>query len=570
MVHPQTGDVIVFNGEIYNFRALRQQLISEGETFASTGDTEVLLRGLTRHGEAFLSRLQGMYAFAFLNRAERRLLLVRDPMGIKPLYYAASGNQLLFASEVRAILTSRLVDAAIDTHGVAGLLGFGAVQQPATLFKNIRMLMPGHVMSVQLGDGIRSTVRQFWHLPDLDPTISEADAVGRLRELLSEAVRDHLESDVPVGVFLSSGLDSTIVAGLAKRHSADVRSFTVGFDDHADFSESPLAAETAQLMGLSHTDIKINEDVASVAASDWLGALDQPSVDGLNVYVISKVVRAHGITVALSGQGGDELFGGYPSFIDVPVLRKIVRRINWLPPRLRDGLARLLSAGRSVAYQQKLRNMLCSDGSVESLYLLRRRMMSDDQLTSLGIDPGLIREQQLLTPEVRDVLRLVPDEIASISRLEAMLYQGNMLLRDGDANGMSHSLEIRVPLLDQRIVDFASTIPGRIRLPAGGRPKHLLRAACADLLRPELLTQPKRGFSLPIRRWMLGPLRETCESAIDHLTSSWTLDRRGVHAVWTAFLREPESPIWTRAFMLVVLGSYLRRVKSEVRSAASD
>lgn len=560
MMHPESGDVIVFNGEIYNFRALRRELEAEGERFRSTGDTEVLLRGLTRHGEAFVKRLQGMFALAFLDRRSRRLLLVRDPMGIKPLYYASDARQLLFASEVRAIARTGLIDLAMDDAGVAGLLAMGAVQQPATLFKSIRMLMPGHLMWMDLDARTLGPPSQYWAFPEVDPAMTAPQAAGGLRAMLSEAVRDHLESDVPVGVFLSSGIDSTVVAGLAREHSNHVRTFTVGFDDHADFSESVLAAETAKRMNLDHTEITVNADAAASAAGEWLAGLDQPSVDGLNVYIISKVVRAHGITVALSGQGGDELFGGYPSFLDVPFLRKTVRKISWLPTRVRNLMAKMLAAGRSEAYRQKLRNMLCSDGSVAALYLQRRRMLSDEQLQRLGVDPGLAAPEALLGSPVAKVLRLNGDEFASISRLEAMVYQANMLLRDGDANGMNHSLEIRVPLLDQRVVDFASRIPGHLRLPTGGKPKHLLREACSDLLRADLLDQPKRGFTLPIRRWMVGPLREMCEESIGYLQSNWSLDRRGVHAVWTSFLREPETPIWSRAFVLVVLGSYLKRV----------
>lgn len=561
MVHPQTGDVLIFNGEIYNFRALREELIRDGESFTSTGDTEVLLRGLTRYGEPFLRRLQGMYALAFLKKSEQHLLLVRDPLGIKPLYYSHTSGNLLFASELRALLQSGMVDRELDERGVSGLLAFGAVQQPSTLFRSIKMLLPGHLMRVIVGEGPSISVHPFWHFPDVDPRITEADAVARLRPMLRDAVHDHLESDVPVGVFLSSGIDSTVVAGLARECSPNVRTFTVGFDDHADFSESALAAETARYMGLEHTQITINADTAAASAGQWLQSLDQPSIDGLNVFVISKVVRDRGIAVALSGQGGDEIFGGYPSFVDVPFLRRTIRRIEWLPLGLRDRLARLLSAGRSLAYRQKLRNMLCSNGSIASLYLHRRRSMSDDQLANLGIDPEQVNAEHLLTPDLLELLRLVPDEVASVSRLETMLYQGNMLLRDGDANGMAHSLELRLPLLDQRVVDYVQQIPGKVRLPRLGKPKHLLRVACQDLLRDELLNQPKRGFTLPIRRWMLGPLRDLCESAIGYLVQRKALDRRGIHTVWTAFLREPESPIWTRAFALVVLGSYLQRVE---------
>jgi len=567
MVHPATGDVIVFNGEIYNFRALRRELEQEGERFASSGEKEVLLRGLTRHGEHFMKRLQGMFAFAFLCRRTRRLLLARDPMGIKPLYFSIRHRQLLFASEVRAIAGTGLVDLAIDEASVGGFLACGAFQQPATIFRNIRMMMPGHCMWFDLDTKQMSAPRQYWHFPGVATALTEPEAIEELRGLLSVSVRDHLESDVPVGVFLSSGVDSTAVAGLASEHSGRVRSFTVGFGDHTDFSEADLAAETAALFGLEHTAIAINSDAAVDVATEWMTALDQPSVDGLNVFLLAKVVRAHGITVALSGLGGDEMFGGYPSFVDVPFFAKVIPRMRWMPRLAKDTLARALAAGRSLAYREKLRSILCSDGSIEALYLLRRRIMSDEQMRSLGSDPTLATPEALLCSPVADVVRMVPDEIASISRLEAMIYQGNMLLRDSDTNGMAHGLEIRVPLLDQRVVDFAARLPGRMLLPKGSGPKYLLRKSCADLLRPAVLNQPKMGFTLPIRRWMSGPLRAMCEEAIEYLGATGLLDSRGVRAVWASFLREPETPMWSRAFTLVVLGHYLKHVVPRNREA---
>jgi len=564
MVHPATGDAIVFNGEIYNFRALRQELAQEGERFSSSGDTEVLLRGLSRHGENFIKRLQGMFAFGFLCRRTRRLLLARDPMGIKPLYYAAGGGQFVFASEVRAIVSTGLVETAIDQAAVGEYLSFGSFQQPSTIFQDVRMLMPGHLAWVECQATRMMPAVQYWHFPDVDPEMAESEAFDGLRDLLGAAVRDHLESDVPVGVFLSSGIDSTILAGLAKEYSNHVRSFTVGFDDHNEFSEAAVAAETADLFGLKHTPIIVNSAAAPAIAAEWLASLDQPSIDGLNTFLISKVVGEHGISVALSGLGGDEVFGGYPSFIDVPFFAKSLGMIKWAPDALRGVLARTLSVRRSLAYQQKLRSILCSDGTIEALYLLRRRALSDEQLHSLGIDPMFVATEAVLSPSVRDVVRMVPDTIAAVSRLESMLYQGNTTLRDSDTNGMAHGLEIRVPLLDRRVVEFMSRVPGRLRLPRDSAPKHLLRKACADLLRPRVCDQRKMGFNLPLRQWMAGSLRDICEDAIEHLATCGFVDPRGVRMIWNSYVQAPETSTWTRALSLVVLGHYLKHSASRI------
>ena len=566
MVHPQTGDQLIFNGEIYNFKDLRRELEALGEQFDGHSDTVVLLHALARWGTDALRRLQGMYAFAFYEAKSQRLLLARDPMGIKPLYVARTTGGLLFASEVRALLASGLVDRAFDLHGMAGLLAYGALQHPSTLFAQVRSFPPGSFQYLEPGDEPfeRRPPQRFWNFPPRRDDLRAGDVVESVRTTLDAAVRDHLVSDVPVGVFLSSGLDSTIIAALAARHTPHLRSFTVGFADEPQLSELPIATETAKLLGLEQTEIQIQGADAQRAATDWLASMDQPSFDGLNVFVISKAVRAHGITVALSGQGGDELFGGYPSFGDVPRLHAAVAKLRWMRPRARAGLARAATMFRSEAVRQKLIDMMAGSGSVVDLYLQRRRAMSNGQLAALGIragDLGLTPSFQ--RPEAFEHLRLDErDTVASVSQLESHFYQGNMLLRDSDINGMAHSLEIRVPVLDQRMLDLMFAVPGHVRLPNGRADKHLLRTAFAPLLRPALLNQAKRGFTLPIRRWMLGPLRDLCEEGLSSLKSRTALRPAGIDAVWEQFLAAPETPIWSRAFMLVVLGLYVRRASA--------
>jgi asparagine synthase (glutamine-hydrolysing) len=292
----------------------------------------------------------------------------------------------------------------------------------------------------------------------------------------------------------------------------------------------------------------------------WLRALDQPSMDGLNVFVISKAVRAQGVIVALSGQGGDELFGGYPSFTDVPRARALLGRVAWVPRPVRAGLATMATMRRPQVFRQKAADMAGSDGSVLALYLHRRRALSDAQLRELGIEAAACGlDGYFLPPGAVDGADTQADAIATISRLESRLYMGNMLLRDGDANGMAHSLEIRVPFLDRRVIDLAYTVPGSVMLPEGKANKHLIRRAFGDLIRPELAGLKKRGFVLPTRRWMMGPLREMCEGALSHLKGTGLLRADGVDWVWRSFLASPESPIWSRALTLVVLGSYLSR-----------
>lgn len=561
MAHPVTGDQIVFNGEIYNFQLIRQELLAAGEKFAGHSDTEVLLHAMSRWGPDCIKRLHGMFAFAFYSAKEQTLTLARDSVGIKPLYVGREDNYFLFASEVRGILASGLVSRTLDSAGVTSLLAYGAVQQPATLFQSIHSFPPGHYQVIDA----RSTAKSppatiFWSPPGICYKQTEAQVVGALEATLDAAVRDHLIADVPVGVFLSSGLDSTVVAGLAGKHTRSLRSFCVGFADQPDLSELGLARETARAFGLQHTEITINGSDAEEAAMAWLQSLDQPSVDGLNVYIISKAVRQQGITVALSGQGGDELFGGYPSFADVPKLHRAMRYLCRLPAPARKAFAQMATMKKSKAVQQKFQDMLSTEGSLLDLYLQRRRMMSDEQLKALGLNmdgmlPGWLPQGAL------DEFKSNPtDPIWTVSALESRFYQGNMLLRDSDTNAMAHRLEIRVPMLDQRMLNLMFTVPAKIRLPHKYADKHLLRVAFAPMFRPALASQAKRGFTLPIRRWMLGPLRDLCEHALISLKRLEMLKPSGIDLVWNTFLENPESPIWTRAFSLCVLGLYVKRM----------
>ena len=560
MFHPGTGDCIIFNGEIYNFAELRKELEGAGETFRGHCDTEVLLHGLSRWGPDYLKRLAGMFALAFYCAKTQEIILARDALGIKPLYLTQKNGFVLFASEVRAVLASGIISRELDGQGVASFLAYGAVQQPNTIFRDIQSFPPGSYQ-VFNSRGAAAPPVKFWDYPRPNETLTSDGAVAALQRTLDAAVRDHMVADVPVGVFLSSGIDSTVLAGLAARHTSRLRTFTVGFTDQPDMSELGLAKQTAQIFKLDHTEVMINGRDAESAAVEWFASLDQPSVDGLNVYVISKAVRGLGITVALSGQGGDELFGGYPSFADVPRLHDWLERIAWLPMGARRMVARAATMGRSKAVRQKLLDIIATDGSLRDVYFQRRRAMSNGQLLRLGISPGKLSvTNNFISPEViADIHLDEGDPPWCVSRLESQFYQGSMLLRDSDTNGMAHSLEIRVPILDQRVVDLAFTIPGHVRMPTRDSKKYLLKTSFKEFLRPELLAQGKRGFTLPIGRWMSGPLRALCEQALADLKKVNLLSPQGIDTIWGAYLQEPASPIWSRAFMLVVFGTYLRQ-----------
>ena len=568
MTHPETGDSLVFSGEIYNFRPLRKELEALGVVFRGQSDTEVLLHALVNWGPDCLSRLHGMFALAFFERHQRRLLLARDPLGIRPLYVATVPGAFLFANEVRAILASGLVSCSVSREGLGGMVAFGAVQEPYTLFENIRAFPPGSWQRSsidELRDGHRARSHRHWTYPKAQTGVSEADAVNAVQETLTAAVRDHLVTDVPVGVFLSSGLDSAIVAGLATRYGPPVRAFTVGLPDAPDMNEVTLARETALLTGADHTVIEITAQAALATVSAWLRSLDQPSADGLNTYVIAKAVRDHGIGVALSGLGGDELFGGYSTFVHIPLAKKLRAPMRPLPASLRRMLTSIATSGQSEALRLKAEDMMSTDGGLLDLYLLRRQEMSNEQLFRLGIDPAKLRSSahEYLTESFPDLSVDDDDVVRTVARLESRFYLGNTLLRDSDSNCMAHSLEVRVPMLDRRVIDVVLSMPGQILLPSDRADKHLLRRAFAPLLRDRLIHQKKRGFMLPIAQWMLGPLRELCVGALDSLKSDGHFSPDGVDAVWKSFLASPRSQMWARAFTLCVLGVYLREMRQQ-------
>lgn len=577
MVHPETGDVLTYNGEIYNYHEFRRRLEAEGVRFRGHSDTEVMLHAFVRWGpRAILEQAAGMYAVAFFEKKRNRLLLARDPMGIKPLFYVRSARGFAFSSEIRPLLAAGFLSPEINPSGLATALAFGAVQRPATFFSGIHWFTPGchQWFDIEPDGRLREgPLERHWDYPAIDESMDEDEAVDRVRATLDLAVKEHMIADVPVGVFLSSGLDSTIMAGLALRHTDRLRTFTVGFADAPDLSESGLAGATAAKFGVEHHDIQITGEQALTETERWIDSLDQPSVDGLNTYVISKAVRQEGIVVALSGLGGDELFGGYSSFVDVPRFVRTLQSLAWAPAGLRAWLLGLAASRQNATVKQKVREMARLGSDPLALYLHRRRLMSNQRLEALGLRAGPLGLHPSFVPveaATRALDHATTDVVAAVSRWESKFYMRNMLLLDSDTNGMAHSLEIRVPMLDLRILNLAHAIPGRVRLPSPrAANKHLLRVAFANILSEPLLKQKKKGFTLPIRRWMAGPLRDMCESSVSSVERSGLVEGREVRAVWDAFLRDPEAQVWSSAFMLVVLGRYMQRMRAIAADAPS-
>ena len=564
MNNPATGDWLIFNGEIYNFARLRAELQCEGVLFRGQSDTEVLLHALSRWGEATLRRIQGMFAFAFYEAKTRRLLLARDPLGIKPLYVAASTERLVFASEIRTLLTSGLVSNELDISGIAGMLAYGAVQSPRTIYQAIRSFPAGHYqwLEAKPGSDINATSPvRYWQFPSTSSTPTDAPtAAANVRLLLHDAVLRHLVADVPVGVLLSAGIDSTIIASFAREYTPGVTAFTVGFGAIHGEDEIALASETARLLGIRHVAVSLDMGNMPEHWHDWIEQMDSPSIDGFNTYVVSRRLAQENVVVGLSGLGADELFGGYSNFARAARIARLLSVLQIVPANLRAGVADFLCSlnGRTGA-AEKLADVLSCSPSAASVSLALRRSLSNKRLAALGIPasrtallPNYLHQSE------KEATGFNLDDFNAVARAEATHYMGDTLLRDTDANSMSQSLEVRVPFLDLPLVEYVSALPGRVKACHGGNNKPLLRMACRKVIRSDISRRPKTGFSLPIGDWMRGPMRDSCESAIKRVESLSFLDANEVRSVWDAFLANRKTMHWSRPLSLVVLGTAIR------------
>jgi len=522
---------IVFNGEIYNFAELRRELEAHGHRFVSHSDTEVILAGYAQWGEEVVQRLRGMFAFAIYDRVDASLFLARDRFGIKPLYFTTRGSTFLFASELKALLASGMVERRLDPMAFWFYLSLGSVPQPNSALAGVEMLPAANVMRVRRDLSYSS--RRYWDLgrtPPLD--LAPADATRRLRELLEEATRLHMVADVPVGAFLSGGIDSTAVVGLMTRASGQrIRTFSVGFanGDGSVTDEREWARLAAQRFDTEHTEVVVTGADVAAQFDHLVRALDQPSLDGTNTFLVSQAA-ARELKVALSGLGGDELFAGYPHF------RRLHRAARLSPAR---ALLRHLP-GRFVRDRE-----LIAAAPAER-YATLRNLADDDEKRAI-VNAALDMKTPLAALYAGARGR---DSVAQTTYIETRRYLADTLLRDADAAAMAWSLEVRPVLLDHKLAEFAFALPAALKLGTINKP--LLVDAVRDLLPPELLSRKKTGFELPLQSWLIGPLRERALDAFSSQTAR-TLFAQSFLDDTTRMLRERRRPslrIW--AYLMLV------------------
>jgi asparagine synthase (glutamine-hydrolysing) len=551
---------IIFNGEIYNYRALRKELQREGAHFISNTDTEVLLELYARRGPECLRWLRGMFAFAVRHNDTGEVFIARDHLGIKPLYYYQTEKQLIFASELRALLASGFVPRRLSRAGLISYLQNGSVATPYTIIEGIRSLPPGHYMTIKpVGSGalevMENSYTDDWVKSAQAPLeLDRQAAVEALQETLKESVRIHLISDVPLGPFLSGGIDSSaIVALMCQVTNERPKTFSVVFTEEK-FSEAVHARLIARKFDTEHHEIHLGERQLFDILPSAIGAIDQPTMDGINTFVVSKAVKEEGITVALSGLGGDELFAGYPTFRRALRLQSVAR----LSGTLRQGVSALGERfwNRSVQ-QKKLWQLLASDGTPGVACAVSRQLFSDDEVESILYESAsLLSASRInLTASREDFSDY--DPINAVSLCELRGYMANTLLRDTDCMSMAHSLEVRVPFVDVEVVRFVLGLPGAWKL-NGGRQKPLLQDALGDLLPQEVMNRPKMGFTLPFEEWMQSRLRDQIETAFadEKQFDSIGLRPSAVHEVWHQFLRAPHKIGWSRPWALYVLGRW--------------
>lgn len=569
---------ITYNGEIYNADELRAELERLNYHFRSNSDTEVILHGYEAWGEEILPRLRGMFAFAILDQRPStphsaatpngtampngmaRLFLARDRLGIKALYYAWTPDAFVFASELKGMQASGLVGHEISPAGLVGYLTLGSVPNPWTIYRDVRALEPACSLTVALDHPISTPPVPYWQMPtDTVPT-TKAEAVEQVRTLLAEAVRVRLVSDVPLGAFLSGGLDSSAVVALMRQATGGtLRTCSMVFEEAA-YTEAPYARAMAEAVGAEHYERTITVHDLADAWDRILAAMDQPSIDGVNTYFVSQTAREAGLTVALSGLGGDELFGGYPNtFQGVPQMLRALRLANAVP----GGRA---LAGAAVSLwpdyrRERIRDALRRPPSRASAYLTRRGLFAPGEVQRL-VSPDLWQQATQDFDPVQHIAARADGQPGQnphsptswVSRAELRTYTHHQLLRDTDVMSMAHSLEVRVPLLDHRLVEAVLRLPGDVVLNGAGNPKPLLAEALGDRL-PPLVSQRqgKQGFTFPFALWLRGALESRAEAVLRQVQGTGWLQPAAVDDVFQA--HHAGRAHWARLWAFVALGA---------------
>jgi asparagine synthase (glutamine-hydrolysing) len=566
---------LVFNGALYNFRALRDELAGRGHSFRTECDTEVLLNAFAEWGPPCVDRLRGMFAFAVWDARDASLFLARDPFGIKPLFYRLENGRLLFASEIKALLAAGAFDGHIDPSAVADYLGWFAVPAPRTIYRDVRSLQPGECGLFRAGKFETKSGGPFRSLGQPAPACrSQEDFEHELRARLDDTIRAHVVADVPLGAFLSGGVDSAAVVGLMTRATGTrLKTFTVGFEDAA-WDESLAAEKVARHFGTEHHTRLLTGAEVAADLPRLLASYDQPTGDGVNTYYACQTARAGGLTVVLSGLGGDELVGGYPSFRDIPRLKRWLPFWHKAPPPIRRFVLQNLRS--RDARHRKLADFLEHARSLHELCSMHRRVFAEsDWRQLLAPDActaaGELHRHHPTLPTLSAELEGA-GTFETISAWELRTYMADVLLRDSDVMSMRHSLELRVPFIDRPLVEWLWCQPARFKSDTR-QPKGALIRALRDVFPAGFGQGEKQGFSLPFPTWMRRELRPFLDATFDRtsISASGLFATEPVQRLWKDYLARNDSRQWSRVWALAVLVDFANRrsVSTATRTAAS-
>lgn len=564
---------IAYNGELYNFKALRLQLqrslaqepgsfITGSESnqnegispypFKTQTDTEVILAAYHRWGANCLKYFNGMFAFAIWDKQKQELFIARDRLGIKPLYYWTDGKVFAFASELRALLKSNLIPRNIDAASLNDYITYQTVHAPHTIIEDVKMLLPGHYMVLNkesLANGVAQ--HRYWSLLDIPvqkPEKAYPEICKDVQALLFDAVEARLVADVPFGAFLSGGIDSSIIVALmSKLMSMKVKTFSVVFEENK-FNEAPYSQQVAKMYDTDHHEIKLSLKTLLNKLPEALTSMDHPGGDGINSYVVSEATKKAGITMALSGLGSDELFAGYPLFRRLYKLEKY-KWVAGFPVALRALPALMYKTFNPSAASIKLLD-LCRlpNWNLDETYQLTRRTLTGKEPRELLYSKAMVER----TSEFNSQHGI----LSRISTLELSHYLSDILLRDTDQMSMAHALEVRVPFLDYKLVEYVIGLSDNVKYPH--TPKKLLTDATKGLLPENIINRPKMGFTFPWEVWMKTDLKTFCESNIHNLANRDSFNHDKVLALWNGFLRNSAKTPWYKIWHLVVLENWMQ------------
>ena len=554
---PEKNYVIIFNGEIYNYRELKKQL---GDyPFKTTGDTEVVLAAYIKWGANCVTALNGIFAFAIWDKSKQELFIARDRLGVKPLYYYADNHRVIFSSSLKSILSTGMVERKLSKPALVDYLRYQTVHAPQTIIEKVVALMPGQSMRISDEDGV--VTKTYWQITDA-PVKSYAgkEAVQMaVRDQLSKSVEMQLVADVPFGAFLSGGIDSSLLVALMSRmHSGKVDTFSVVFKED-QFSEREFSRLIARKFETRHHEIELSVSDFKELIPEALQFMDHPSGDGPNTFVVSKKTREAGVKMALSGLGGDELFAGYPVFNQLPQLRQ-KKWLRSFPAYLRRPLAGAYHGLKGTVASAKISALLkLEEFETETIYPVSRQVLMDEQIVKL------LAYDKLPANRVSEIVNgligyKMPGHhlplLSKISVAEISTYMQNVLLRDADQMSMASGLEVRVPFLDHELVELALGIPDQFKTPAS--PKKLLVDSFAGILPEEIYQRPKMGFVLPYEKWMKEDLRSFCEDRINDLKNNSHFSSAGLDTLWKKFISGSPSVRWSRIWPLVVLSNWMK------------